>query len=237
MNRPGCDTMRCGHVKLAAITVTALWLPAVGKTIILDARNSDRMAAIAEAAPRQSWAMHEQWTATFTNSALVLSEQRRLLIRFSLDKIPAGYRIVHAELILPVTKHHGTAPRLYLWRMLADWGRGVCYRYRVVRGDKKIKWTKPGASGNSSDRATRPTDIIRLTKPKEVIVNVTEDVELWYAGAAPNNGWLLTVEDPGVQVELRSPIWEGRGDWRLRITYEPQPIRKTPQTQRAASKK
>ena len=43
-----------------------------------------------------------------------------------------------------------------------------------------------------------------------------------YTGAAPNNGFLISVEDPKVHIQLHSPLSnEGRTEWKLRITYEP----------------
>lgn len=231
---------------LAAALIAAL--PADARTIVIDGTKSDRMAGIAEPAPRQSWAMNEPSIGVFSVNAVLLARDRSFLIRFPLDSIPAGARIAHAELILPVTQCSGSEPRFYLWRILADWGPGVSYVYRKAEsaldsaqasrnqgakgGDNransptnrigKIEWTRPGARGDSSDRATRPTDIARLTEPGDVTINVTEDVELWHTGMAANQGWMLTVEDPGTTVLLKSPVWEdGAAAWRLRITYEP----------------
>jgi hypothetical protein len=57
---------------------------------------------------------------------------------------------------------------------------------------------------------------------QDVTLNVTEDVELWHGGAAPNEGWMLTVEEQGVSLSLLPPSFSTRGSWKLRITYEPQ---------------
>ena len=193
------------------------------RTIVLDARDCDRMAAIAESAPRQSWAMQPHGRASFSTSEMRLVPGRCLLIRFALDKVPPGHRIAHSVLTVPVIGQGGAEPRFYVWRVLADWGPGVCYTYRATR-PQEMEWTRPGAAGHSSDRATRPTDIVRLPKkPKPMRINVTEDLDLWYTGAAPNNGFLISVEDPKVHVRLHSPLSnEGRTEWKLRITYEPQ---------------
>ena len=219
-------------VSAAVVLSTASSLHA--KTIVLDWRDLDRAAAIDEAAPRFSWAMQPWGSGIYSTQQVDLVPNRRLLLRFALDKVPAKHRIAHAELTVPVTYRDGPEPRFYLWRMIADWGPGVCYRYRTTR-PKKIEWTKPGAAGNSTDRATRPTDIVRIkTKEatlknqyKEVTINVTEDVSLWYSGAATNNGWMFSVEDPGVTVRMHSPLTrDGRATWKLRITYEPIPDEK-----------
>lgn len=203
------------------IVALAFCMPAQGKTILIDATDSDRMAGIAKSAPLQSWAMREPHAGKFDNARVSLASGRSFLIQFSLGRIPKGHRIVHAELLVPVIYSWGNEPRFYLWRMLADWGAGVSYRYRKAVGGK-IEWTRPGASGNSSDRATRPTDIVRLTRQGEIAINVTEDVELWYTGAVPNNGWLFSVEDPGIQVDLHSPVWGHQKAWKIRVTCEPE---------------
>jgi hypothetical protein len=111
--------------------------------------------------------------------------------------------------------------------MLAPWGVGVSHLHRTTV-PAPAPWVRAGAAGRASDRAAAPTDIVTVRAAGDLIVNVTEDVELWRSGRAPNNGWLLTVEDPGVDVRLQSPIWTGRAAWRLRITYEPEPATEGP---------
>lgn len=207
-------------VLAAAVVFWAWGCPAEGRTILLNAGDCDRAAGIAESAPRLSWALRRSHGVVHT-AGVSLSEGRALLLRFDLDRIPVGQRIVHAELIVPVAGTSGTEPRFYLWRVLADWGAGVCYRYRFAR-EEQVPWTRPGARGISSDRAIRPTDVIRLPQPAEAVINVTEDVELWHSGRSQNFGWLFTVEDPGVQVDLQSPLWDDPAAWTLRITYEPE---------------
>lgn len=208
-------------VSVFLLTLLATTLATDARTSILDASDCNQLAGIAEAAPRHSWAMHERWPGVFTTDKIALAPQRSFLFRFSLDKIPPGQRISHAQLTLPVTQRYGAQPRFYLWRITAGWGPGVCYRYRSAT-PKPVKWTKPGAAGLSSDRATRPTDIVRLIENGDVTINVTEDVEIWHSGAAKNNGWLLSIEDPGINVDVRSPLTGRSSGWKLRITYEPE---------------
>lgn len=203
---------------IMAIGVTVAW----ARTIIVTAAVCDRMAGISDIAPRQSWALSQPWPGIFSNSTLTLQPQQSFLFRFNLGQIPEGQRIAHAELTLPVNTWSGVEPRFYLWRVLPDWGRGVCHLYRKVEQDQKIEWSKPGAAGISSDRASRPTDIVRLTEVGDVVINVTEDVDLWHTGAAPNHGWMLTVEDPGTVVHLLSPAYSAAARWTLRVTYEPE---------------
>lgn len=213
----------CGRLCQACTLVALFTAPSVvhAKTVVLTAESCDRMAAISEAAPRQSWAMNERVSGEFDTSRVQLAEGHSFLVRFSLAAIPPGQRIAHGELTLPVADFAGNEPRFYVWRLLAAWDAGVCHQYRSAR-PKLLAWTKPGARGLSSDRATRPTDIVRVAK-SPVTVNVTEDVLLWYTGGAQNNGWMLTVEDPALAVYLTSPVasMDGRRAWKLRITYEP----------------
>jgi hypothetical protein len=212
-----------GSAARAFSVVMLLWASsAQGRTIVLNATDSDRMAGIAESAPRQSWAMYEYRQGYFITTALSVAPNHSFLFRLALDKIPPGHRIAHAELILPVVNFRGSDPRFYLWRILPDWGPGVNWIHRTGRPEK-IEWTKAGGRGISSDRATRPTDVVRLTAIGEVAINVTEDVELWYSGAATNNGWMITVEDPDGFVQIGSPVWDQAAAWKLRVTYEPVP--------------
>ncbi|HEY8665210.1 MAG TPA: hypothetical protein VIL86_01035 [Tepidisphaeraceae bacterium] len=216
-----CLPASCLRASLAAWLLLLAAAGAQGRTIFLDFHDFDQIGGIAEAAPRQSLAFGEGPTAAFSNGQVALTPQVRFLVRYALDKVPAGNQIVYAELIVPATNIGGTEPRFYLWRMLADWGPGVCYAYRSARPEK-VNWAKPGAGGIGSDRAAAPTDIPRIVQAGQVTINVTEDVEMWYSGAAKNNGWIFTVEDPGTIVILASPLWNPiPGSWRLRITYEP----------------
>jgi hypothetical protein len=204
----------------ALLALLAWHSPTSARTILLNAGDCDRAAGISEAAPRLSWALRRDHGVINTGGVL-LQPGDGLLLSFALEKIPEGQRIVHAELIVPVTRTAGPEPRFYLWRILHDWGAGVCYRYRFA-GQERVPWTRPGARGISSDRATRPTDVVRVEQPGETAINVTEDVELWHSGSSPNYGWLLTVEDPEVRVDMHSPIWDNPAAWTLRITYEPE---------------
>jgi hypothetical protein len=88
---------------------------------------------------------------------------------------------------------------------------------------KKVEWAQAGARGVSTDRATKPSAVIRSPGNGEKVVNVTEDVELWYTSAAPNHGWMLSLEDQDGYIRAPSPIYTGgRGAWKLRVTYEPE---------------
>jgi len=211
-----------GMLVAFALLMTMGVSSAAARTIILDGEKIDAAASLDSQAPRQSMSFSQAWGQVRINSQIHILQSRAMLVRYSLAEIPENHRIAYAELVLNVTSRAGTEPRFYLWRMVADWGVGACYDYSKVEGDKMTEWARKGAGNIGVDRAARPSDVIRLTENGEVIINVTGDVELWHKGAAPNNGWLISVEDPGVGVTFRSPLWDGMADWRLRVTYEPE---------------
>lgn len=207
---------------LLLLLLALLASPALARTIIVtDVDAADRMAALCAEAPRQSWALTEVTAGVFDSSLLDLHQGRSFLFRFNLGMIPKGQRITRAELLLPVTNIWVRDSRMYVWRVLPEWGPGACWLHRSAQ-EKKVEWAQPGARGNAADRATRPTAVVTLSAPAETVINVTRDLELWYTGAAPNNGWMLSVEDTDQTVRLASPVWSGRGTWKLRITYEPE---------------
>ncbi len=205
--------------------VPAVWVVAIAtadaRTIVIDGSDVDRIAAMTESGPRLSLAGIESAPSVFAASALEVAPGHSALVRFRLTAIPKGMRITNAELILPVATYGGTDPRFYVWRLLAAWGPGVCHLYRQTRPER-VAWAMPGARGGASDRSIRPTAVPRLSAAGDLVVNVTDDLELWQAGAAPNHGWLITVEDPGAFVRFPSPAWDGLQSWRLRVTYEPE---------------
>jgi hypothetical protein len=215
--------MTRAHAMLAALlALVVLAGPARCRTLVLEAaETADRMAAIAEDAPLMGWAAYMPWPEIYYGGALDLQQGRGFLLRFPLAAIPKGQRITNAELIFTVHLTSGPEPRLYVWRLVADWGVGACYQYRMTR-PKPVEWAVPGARGSSVDRAVRPTAVSRIQGPGEQVVNVTEDVEIWCAGAAPNQGWLITVEDPGVLVRAACPLYDPASQWKLRVTYEPE---------------
>lgn len=194
---------------------------AIARTIVIDTTEADKMAVLSDIAPRMSWAATEVTPTIFNAGSIDLAQGKSFLIRYNLRSIPPGQRITYAELLLPLRSTAGTDPRFYLWRILADWGLGVCHLYRFTYPARQ-EWAVPGARGFSSDRATRPSAVVRVTSTGELALNVTEDVELWYTGAAPHFGWLFTVEDPETMVRFSSPAWDAVESWRIRITYEPE---------------
>jgi len=206
---------------LAAMLLFALAAPAPARTIIVTDADCERMAFIQAAAPRWSWGGYDVSTNSQSTALLYLYADRAFLICFPLDKIPKGQKILKAELNFTTGLQTPGEQKLHLRRILAPWGAGVCWQYASVR-PKKVEWKQAGARGVGSDRAVKTSAVVRTSEAGEKVVNVTEDVELWYSGAAINHGWMLTLEDRDTYVVMNSPVWSGRGTWKLRITYEPQ---------------
>lgn len=206
---------------LAALLALLAARPLRGATVSYDGSHSRRMAVIDEQATRLSWATVGRLGSPFNTTGLFLIPGRAFLIHFDLAAIPPGQRIVKAELLVPVADTAGHDPRFFIWRLVAGWGVGVCWDERLQE-PAPVKWAVPGGRGPGLDRALEPTAVIRQPGRVQIPVNVTADVALWYAGAAPNEGWMMTVEDPGIWVALRPPFWNAAQQWTLQITYEPE---------------
>lgn len=212
----------CRLVIAVGSTVLLLNGSAAARTIVLTDEDCEKMACISAESPKSGWAAMEAQTSTFTTAYLEFFPGRNFLIRFPIERIPKGQKITKAELQF-VTNYQGAAEqRLYLRRVLVDWGVGVCWQYRMQR-PKKLEWSQPGCAGATKDRAARATAVIRSPASGEKLVNVTEDVELWYTGASKNYGWSLSLEDQEGYIRVHSPLYPpGRGSWKLRVTYEPE---------------
>jgi len=195
---------------------------AEARTIVLTEEDCTEMAAISPAAPRMSWAGVENAAHEFGTNTIDLYKHSSFLIRYPFDKIPPGQRITRAEWVIP---HQLASPaggaRLSVRRILASWGAGVSFEHRMTR-PQKLPWSTPGARGVGQDRAAQATAVGLIKGSGEQSFNVTQDVELWYSGAAKNHGWIITLEDSESWVRLASPVWSAPKGWILRITYEPQ---------------
>ncbi len=181
------------------------------------------MAVTSPEAPRLSWAGTESGTGSWTTHLFLdMKTGRSLLICFPLDKVPKGQRITNAELVFTVV-NVDREQRLTVRRILGDWGVGVCHDFRMVR-PQKLSWGMAGANAASTDYAAKAIHY-RISTKGEKSVNVTDDVELWYTGAAKNQGWIIRLEDQNATMQLYSPLSyypAGRGKWQLRITFEPE---------------
>lgn len=212
---------RAGAAVLRLLTLLSLLLlahsAASARTITLKPEAVDAFAVLSENHPRSGWAAQQIDPTLFVSNPPIGGPGTSYLVRYSFDQIPRGNRITHAEWVIPAGP--ATTSTVTVWRVLAEWGIGVCHQFRMAH-PRRLEWSVPGARGRSVDRATKPTGGGKFGPGAlQVTVNVTQDVELWHGGAAPNRGWLLTFDSPCI---LISPTHAGRQQWQLRITYEPE---------------
>jgi len=190
--------------------------PLQARTITLSYESLDSFFALSEANTINGWACYNYDYQRYAGDSLGGGPATSYVLRYSLDRIPKGMRITHAEWTIA---HNVSGAAVNVWRVLGDWGLGACFQYRATY-PKKIEWSAAGAKGKSTDRATNPTASGRFVNGQLLAVNVTPDVELWYNGAAPNRGWLLTFDSFAL---LHSAVHNGhRLKWQLTITYEPE---------------
>ncbi len=192
------------------------------RTITITAESCDEMACISALVPRLSWAMGGDNKINNAHGTLYFNSNTALFLRFPIkDLIPKGQRITKAELTIAPNYIAGI-PEINVRRLLAEWGSGVCYQYRMTY-PQKIEWSQPGARGNSSDRANKNSATFKFSKVGEQTADVTEDIELWYTGASPNRGWIFTMDINNWAYFLSpySPQSGGSKTWKLQISFEP----------------
>jgi hypothetical protein len=206
------------------LTFAARWLillcmassPLAARTVTLKPEALDAFAVLSEANTMNGWAAYNYDYTRYAADSAGGGPATSYLLRYSLDQIPKGMRITHAEWTIA---HNVSGANVSVWRVLAEWGLGACFQYRETY-PKKIEWSVAGARGKSTDRATNPTAKGQFVNGQLLSVNVTQDVEMWYNGAAPNRGWLITFDSFAL---LHSPTHGGhRTKWTLTITYEPE---------------
>lgn len=210
-------------IALAAFLPLVLVGVAEARTIVLNESDCEMIAVIQADAPRMSWAGTANTTAEYGVNAIDLYPGKTaFLIKYPLEKIPAGQKITRAEWLVPyqIVSPVGGA-RMQVRRILKTWGPGVSHENRMIR-PQKIPWSVPGARGVGQDRAAEATAVVTIKNLGEQSVNVTQDVELWYTGAAQNNGWMITLEDQDCWIRLGSPMWSNPKGYKLRITFEPE---------------
>ena len=214
----------CALAGAAAVLVMLPVAPLSARTITLTAEDCDQMAGISAQAPRLSWALAVPSPNVYNSqSVLYWGSGITLLMRFPIaDVIPKGQRVTRAELTFAPHYLEGT-PEIHVRRILVDWGGGVCHQYRMVY-PQKLEWNQPGGRGASTDRANKISGSVKIPKIGEYTIDLTEDVELWYTGAVPNRGWILTQENEGQRAYVASPYGHYGGSarqWKLQITFEP----------------
>ncbi len=193
------------------------------RTITLTADDCDQMAALTPIAPRLSWGLSQQTPGVFFGQPqLYFVNNLALLLRFPVaDLIPKGQRITKAE--FTITPNYVAAnPTVRVRRVLAEWGPGVCHQYRMTY-PKKVEWAQPGGRGAAVDRSDKDSAVFKMSKVGEHTADVTEDIELWYTGAANNRGWILTLDEGVVYLPTPYSLPGTTGkQWKLQITFEPQ---------------
>lgn len=208
----------------ACILIPMLASLASARTITLTADDADEMASISPLAPRLSWVMGPQPGVFNTQPTLYWESRIALLMRFPItDHVPKGQRVTKAELTI-IPNYVAGAVNIQVRRLLAEWGTGVCQQYRMTY-PKKVEWNQPGGRGAGTDRTAKDTAMFKIIKVGEHAVDVTEDIELWYTGGAPNRGWIFTHErDVGIAyfASPYAPQTAGAKTWKLQLTFEPQ---------------
>lgn len=191
------------------------------RTITLDDSQVMQMAHIGPEIPEACWLGAHLVPGMYYSVYIEMTPGRRLLIRYPLEQIPKGQRIVSAQWIFPITYAPYPSQRLFIWRVLQPWGLGVNYTMRT-QFPKPLPWSSPGADAPGVDRAITPTAAIRIQSAEEQIIDVTQDVQLWYSGVAPNNGWVMALDEGNQYLRLGNPMYDAKGVYKLRITYEPE---------------
>lgn len=188
------------------------------RTITLTAADCEFMAVISALAPEAGWAGTRGVHYYETNAANV-SQRDAIFLQFNLGMIPKNMRIIRAELSLPLRGKPKAS--LHLWRLLQPWGVGVSYLHRMVR-PVPVPWAQPGARGAGTDRAATPSAQVQLPpeRENEVVLNVLNDIELWYSGSVENYGWMISTEEPREEVQFAYPLSYPHF-WKLNITYGP----------------
>ena len=210
---------------LALAALAFVILPAFARTITVTADVCDQMACLSADAPRLSWAMVRSGDGVYdAQPRMQWNGKMTLLMRFPInDIVPKGQRITKAEFTITPDYLAGNAAHVHVRRALAEWGTGVCHQFRMTYPTKQ-EWAQPGGRGAGSDRAAKDSAMFKVTKVGEYTVDVTEDIELWYTGGAPNRGWIMNI-DEGEHIYLSSPYttshYGGAKTWKLQLTFEP----------------
>ncbi len=192
------------------------------RTITLTGQDCDQVAFLNEAAPLESFAVQHLNKGVFgINHQVQLLHGMAILIRFPLQVIPKDQRILKAELTLH-SQYNVAKARIQVRKVLADWGPGVCHKYRRTV-PMKLEWSQPGARGAGTDRANKDSGVFAMAAVGNHTIDLTEDVELWHTGAVANRGWILSPEPNSGGAYLASPFapnHDSPKQWKLQITFE-----------------
>jgi hypothetical protein len=206
----------------AIVILLVLTAPAAARTITLTGGDCEDVAILNSDVPRMSFGVVIDNGVVRADHNLRLYTNTAVLLRYPIDRIPAGQRITKAELTLAVNYLYASNNEVHIRRLLTDWGTGVCHDFRQAFPEK-LAWAEPGGRGDGKDRVAKSSAVFKVDKIAEYTVDVTEDVDLWYTGGAVNRGWIFTADVGGIHLlPPYSPQHGGSSQWRLRITYEPE---------------
>src|SRR4051812_30621444 len=115
---------------------TALLMPALllaltvqdafARTITLKPEALEAYATLSVAHPMNGWASYNYDGTRYISDPPGAGPATSLLLRYSLDQIPKGMRITHAEWTIA---HNVSGAKVNVWRVLAEWGPGACHRF------------------------------------------------------------------------------------------------------------
>jgi hypothetical protein len=210
------------QVMLLTLSVLTCASPAAARTITLTGGDCEDVAILNADVPRMSYGVVIDNGVVRADHNLRLYSNTAVLLRYPIERIPAGQRITKAELTIAVNYLYANNSEIHVRRLLADWGTGVCHDFRQAYPEK-LPWAEPGGLGDGKDRVAKSSAVFKVDKIAEYTVDVTEDVDLWYTGGAVNRGWIITPDIGGIHLlPPYSPQYGGSSQWRLRITYEPE---------------
>lgn len=204
---------------LFAITVN---LPAVADTTLNELDPNNNVGA-------------NSFLETGTTGSPGAFTQRRALVRFDLSAIPAGSTVHSATLTVAVVFGQGSTATFQVHRVLQAWGEGNKSGNRGSlastgeatwnsRMHGSTSWSAGGAEGDYTASPSATTSLGTSGSGSFTGATIMADVQAWVNNSAPNNGWILRLQNEAVsQIARRIGAREGGSAAQLAITYTPPP--------------
>ncbi len=146
-----------------------------------------------------------------SNVGLILRDNRysEALLRLNLDALPKGAQITKASLRLQVRgpEKRGAGGTLSCFRVLTPWSEDATWGRPQPRQPAQWNGLKPGQDFDATAFAQLQVVGFDDKKPGGQILSIPnfEDIlQKWQSGASPNNGLLLTLNGPVVQIGFSS---------------------------------